>query len=407
VFQIHNRLELKHKLAGFLTRMKKILIIVGTRPEAIKMAPLIRAFGRLPRQFHTKVCATAQHREMLDQVFKVFKLKPDFDLDAMHPQQDLFDLSARLMLGLRDTLADFRPDLVLIQGDTTTSLMAALAAFYLQIPVAHVEAGLRTHNPLAPWPEEMNRQINGCIADIHFAPTENAKRNLINENVSSKQIFVTGNTGIDALFAARQIIQDHGLAPTLHHTVMQCLKGRQLDFDHSKLLLVTGHRRENFGRGFENICHALRSIAADNPDVHIVYPVHLNPNVQKPVRSILDGKDNIHLIEPLDYLPFLFLMDKAYFILTDSGGIQEEAPSLGKPVLVMRESTERTEALHAGTVQLVGTDPEKIGTESQRLIDDRQHYNHMSKAQNPYGDGTAAQAIVKTVLSLNGRYRMH
>ncbi len=386
--------------------MKRMLIIVGTRPEAIKMAPLIRAFGRQSRQFHTKVCATAQHREMLDQVFKAFKLKPDFDLDAMHPQQDLFDLSARLMLRLRDTLMGFSPDLVFIQGDTTTSLMAALAAFYLQIPVAHVEAGLRTHNPLAPWPEEMNRQISGCIADIHFAPTENAKRNLINENVSSKQIFVTGNTGIDALFAARQIIQDHGLAPTLQRTVMQCLNGRQLDFDHSKLLLVTGHRRENFGQGFENICRALHSIADNNPDVHIVYPVHLNPNVRKPVRSILDGKDNIHLIEPLDYLPFLFLMEKAYFILTDSGGIQEEAPSLGKPVLVMRESTERTEALRAGTVQLVGTDPEKIQTESQRLIDDRQHYSQMSKAQNPYGDGTAAQIIVDTILSLNGRYRM-
>lgn len=386
--------------------MKKILIIVGTRPEAIKLAPLIRAFERQPRQFQTKVCATAQHREMLDQVFKVFDLKPDFDLDAMHPRQDLFDLSARLMLGLRDILTDFRPHLVIIQGDTTTSMMSALAAFYLQIPVAHVEAGLRTHNPLAPWPEEMNRQISGRIADIHFAPTENAKRNLINENVPPKQIFVTGNTGIDAMFEARQIIQNQGLTLTLQRTMAQRLGDRQFDFDQSKLLLVTGHRRENFGQGFVNICHALRSIAADNPDVQIVYPVHLNPNVQKPVRNILDGNANIHLIEPLDYLPFLFLMEKARFILTDSGGIQEEAPSLGKPVLVMRESTERTEALHAGTVQLVGTDPEKIRTESQRLIDDRQYYNRMSKARNPYGDGTAAQAIVETILSLNGRYRM-
>ncbi len=386
--------------------MKKMLIIVGTRPEAIKMAPLIRSFERHSGQIQTKVCATAQHREMLDQVFKVFELNPDFDLNTMHPQQDLFDLSARLMLGLRDILLDFRPDLVFIQGDTTTSLMAALAAFYLQIPVAHVEAGLRTNNPLAPWPEEMNRRINGCVADIHFAPTQNAKRNLINESVPPEKIFVTGNTGIDALFAARQMIRDQGLAPTLQRIVMQGLNGRQIEFDRSKLLLVTGHRRENFGRGFENICQALRSIAADNPDVHIVYPVHLNPNVQKPVRSILDGNDNIHLIGPLDYLPFLFLMEKAYFILTDSGGIQEEAPSLGKPVLVMRESTERTEALHAGTVQLVGTDPETIRKESQRLIDDRQHYNQMSKAQNPYGDGTAAQAIVDIILSLNGRYRI-
>jgi UDP-N-acetylglucosamine 2-epimerase (non-hydrolysing) len=386
--------------------MKKMLIIVGTRPEAIKMTPLIRALGQRPREFQTKVCATAQHREMLDQVLNVFKLKPDFDLDAMHPQQDLFDLSARLMLGLRDTLVEFKPDLVFIQGDTTTSLMAALAAFYLQVPVAHVEAGLRTYNPLAPWPEEMNRQISGRIADIHFAPTENAKRNLINENVPPKQIYVTGNTGIDALFAARQIIQENGLAPSLQRTVTQRLGGRQLDFDASKLLLVTGHRRENFGQGFENICRALRSIAANNPEVHIVYPVHLNPNVQKPVRNILEGQDNIHLTEPLDYLPFLFLMEKAHFILTDSGGIQEEAPSLGKPVLVMRQSTERTEALHAGTVQLVGTDPEKIRTESQRLIDDRQYYDRMSKAQNPYGDGTAAQTIVETILALNGRYRM-
>jgi UDP-N-acetylglucosamine 2-epimerase (non-hydrolysing) len=386
--------------------MKKMLIIVGTRPEAIKMAPLIRALGRRPREFQTKVCATAQHREMLDQVLNVFKLKPDFDLDAMHPQQDLFDLSARLMLGLRDTLVEFKPDLVFIQGDTTTSLMAALAAFYLQVPVAHVEAGLRTYNPLAPWPEEMNRQISGRIADIHFAPTENAKRNLINENVPPKHIYVTGNTGIDALFAARQIIQGNGLAPSLQRTVTQRLGGRQLDFDASKLLLVTGHRRENFGQGFENICRALRSIATNNPEVHIVYPVHLNPNVQKPVRNILEGQDNIHLTEPLDYLPFLFLMEKAHFILTDSGGIQEEAPSLGKPVLVMRQSTERTEALRAGTVQLVGTDPDRIRTESQRLIDDRQYYDRMSKAQNPYGDGTAAQTIVETILSLNGRYRM-
>jgi UDP-N-acetylglucosamine 2-epimerase (non-hydrolysing) len=386
--------------------MKKMLIIVGTRPEAIKMTPLIRALGQRPREFQTKVCATAQHREMLDQVLNVFKLKPDFDLDAMHPQQDLFDLSARLMLGLRDTLVEFKPDLVFIQGDTTTSLMAALAAFYLQVPVAHVEAGLRTYNPLAPWPEEMNRQISGRIADIHFAPTENAKRNLINENVPPKHIYVTGNTGIDALFAARQIIQENGLAPSLQRTVTQRLGGRQLDFDASKLLLVTGHRRENFGQGFENICRALRSIATNNPEVHIVYPVHLNPNVQKPVRNILEGQDNIHLTEPLDYLPFLFLMEKAHFILTDSGGIQEEAPSLGKPVLVMRQSTERTEALRAGTVQLVGTDPDRIRTESQRLIDDRQYYDRMSKAQNPYGDGTAAQTIVETILALNGRYRM-
>jgi UDP-N-acetylglucosamine 2-epimerase (non-hydrolysing) len=386
--------------------MKKMLIIVGTRPEAIKMAPLIRAFGREHRQFQTKVCATAQHREMLDQVFKVFDLEPDFDLDAMHREQDLFDLSARLMTGLRDTFTASKPDLVFVQGDTTTAMMAALAAFYLQIPVAHVEAGLRTNNPLAPWPEEMNRQIIGRIADIHFAPTENAKHNLVNENIAPDHIFVTGNTGIDALFAARQIIQDQRLGPTLQRTVTQRLGGRQFDLDQSKMVLVTGHRRENFGKGFINICHALNAIAADNPNLHIVYPVHLNPNVQKPVHSILDGNDNIHLMEPLDYLPFLFLMEKAHFILTDSGGIQEEAPSLGKPVLVMRESTERTEALLAGTVQLVGTDPEQIRMQSQQLIDDRQHYNRMSKARNPYGDGTAAQAIVETILSLNGCYRM-
>jgi UDP-N-acetylglucosamine 2-epimerase (non-hydrolysing) len=386
--------------------MKKLLIIVGTRPEAIKMAPLIQALAREHRQFQTKVCATAQHREMLDQVFKVFDLIPDFDLDAMHPKQDLFELSARLMMGLRDPFTQFKPDLIFVQGDTTTAMMSALAAFYLQIPVAHVEAGLRTYNPMAPWPEEMNRQIIGRIADIHFAPTKNAKRNLINEKIPPDQIFVTGNTGIDALFAARQIIQDRGLAPTLQRTVSQYLGGRMLDYDNSKLILVTGHRRENFGKGFINICHALSAVAADNPNLHIVYPVHLNPNVQKPVRTILEGNDNIHLMAPLDYLPFLFLMEKAHFILTDSGGIQEEAPSLGKPVLVMRESTERTEALHAGTVQLVGTDPEKIRSESQRLIDDQQHYDRMSKARNPYGDGTAAKTIVETIVSLNGRYRM-
>ena len=381
--------------------MKKILVVIGTRPEAIKMAPVIKALGNYPDQLLTKVCATAQHREMLDQVFDIFDIKPDFDLNLMQPGQDLFDLTTRILLGVRDILNDFKPDLVIVHGDTTTSVTTALAAFYLQIQVAHVEAGLRTQNILAPWPEEMNRQITACIADLNFAPTESAKTNLINEGISDKKIWVTGNTVIDALDTALELIKsDTSLAWTLQTDLSNQMGCQSFDFDRSKLILVTGHRRENFGDGFINICHALRTIADNNPQAHIVYPVHLNPNVREPVYEILGTKQNIHLMAPLEYLPFLFLMDKSYFILTDSGGIQEEAPSLGKPVLVMRETTERTEAVQAGTARLVGTDQEMIIEESQRLIDDVLHYGRMSTKLSTYGNGTASQIIAKTIVSL-------
>lgn len=361
----------------------KLLLVFGTRPEAIKMAPLISA---LDDAFTVEVCVTAQHREMLDQVLDSFQITPAYDLDLMRPGQDLFDLTSRVLLSMRDVLQKAQPDCILVHGDTTTSMTAALAAFYLQIPVGHVEAGLRTHKTWAPFPEELNRQVTARMASFHFAPTERARMNLLQENIKPETIYVTGNTVIDALLAVLQKVRGKELSPSLWPV-------RRLWDTNRKVILVTGHRRENFGPGFEGICRALREIATLRPEVEIVYPVHLNPNVQKPVSRILEGIDNVHLIEPQDYCSFVQLMDRSYLILTDSGGVQEEAPTLGKPVLVMREVTERPEAVHAGTVRLVGASQENIVRESLLILDDRSIYEKMSQAHNPYGDGLACKRI--------------
>lgn len=371
---------------------KKILIVFGTRPEAIKMAPVVKEFQKHTDRFETIVCVTAQHREMLDQVLDIFEIKPDYDLNIMKPGQDLYDISCNVLLGIKQVLVNEKPNVVFVHGDTTTSSMTALAAFYQQISVAHVEAGLRTYNIYSPWPEEINRQITGRIATYNLAPTELSKQNLLNEQVDEKKIIVTGNTVIDALFMVlEKIKKNKGLEQNQINFIKS--KGYLIN-DTRKIILVTGHRRENFGQGFINICEALKEIALKNTDFDIVYPVHLNPNVQKPVNNILKNIDNIYLINPIEYLPFVYLLSKCYLVLTDSGGIQEEAPSLGKPVLVMRDTTERPEAIDAGTVILVGTDKEKIIKETQKLINDSNHYNKMSKAHNPYGDGNACVRII-------------
>ncbi len=373
---------------------KKILIVFGTRPEAIKMAPVVKEFQKNTALFETKVCITAQHREMLDQVLDIFDIQPDYDLNIMKAGQDLYDISARVLLGLRPVLKNYKPDVVLVHGDTTTSSITSLAAFYQQIKVGHVEAGLRTFNINSPWPEELNRQITGRIAHYHFAPTANAKNNLIKENIAEKNIFVTGNTVIDALkLALLKIQRETELREKLRKEIEK--NGYLNIYSERKIILITGHRRENFGQGFIQICEAIKEIAQKNPDFDFVYPVHLNPNVQKPVYEILKGTKNIFLIKPMEYLQFLYLMEKSYLILTDSGGIQEEAPSLGKPVLVMRNTTERPEAVAEGTVKLVGTDKETIVNEVILLIDNQKEYKKMSKAYNPYGDGKAAQRIVQ------------
>lgn len=365
----------------------KVLTIFGTRPEAIKMAPLVHALSQ-DAAFESKVCVTAQHREMLDQVLRLFEIKPDYDLNIMRPGQGLTEITCGILAGLKPVLDEFKPDIVLVHGDTTTTLSASLAAFYHQIPVGHVEAGLRTGDLSSPWPEEGNRVLTGHLAQWHFAPTENSRANLLRENIPAQGIFVTGNTVIDALLWVRdRFNRDTTLAQQLANNYPF------LDAD-KKLILVTGHRRESFGGGFERICSALASIARQHPDVQIVYPVHLNPNVTEPVNRILHGIPNIVLIDPQDYLPFVYLMDKAYLILTDSGGVQEEAPSLGKPVLVMRETTERPEAIDAGTVRLVGTNTAKIVEEVNRLLTDENEYNSMSRAHNPYGDGHACRHIL-------------
>lgn len=381
--------------------MKKILIVFGTRPEAIKMAPVVKAFQADTTNFDTRVCVTAQHREMLDQVLNIFEIVPDYDLNIMKAGQDLNDISARVLVEMRPVLKEFKPDLVLVHGDTTTSTMAALAAFYEQIPVGHVEAGLRTHNIYSPWPEEMNRLITGRIATFHFAPTELSKQNLLKENVNEDNIIITGNTVIDALHLALDKIKNKAdlqnkLAQQLIEFGYPNLK--RLDSGQRKLVLITGHRRENFGDGFVNMCEAMKEIALTNPDFDLIYPVHLNPNVLKPVHEILSGISNIFLIKPLEYLPFLFLMEKSYLVLTDSGGIQEEAPSLGKPVLVMRDTTERPEAIEAGTVELVGTNKELIIEKVNELITNWGKYEAMSKAHNPYGDGKASNKITDHLL---------
>ncbi len=373
--------------------MKKILIVFGTRPEAIKMAPLVKEFQKHSDVFETKVCVTAQHREMLDQVLALFEIIPDYDLDIMKPGQDLYDVTSNVLLGMKSVLTDFKPDVVFVHGDTSTTFAASLAAFYQKISVAHIEAGLRTGDIYSPWPEEANRQLTTKITAYHFAPTQTSKENLLRENVNAQGIVVTGNTVIDALFLALEKIRSNR---QLEIDIIERLGalGYKIKED-KKIILATGHRRENFGQGFINICSALKEIAVTNPDIDIVYPVHLNPNVQKPVKELLSDVPNIYLIEPLQYEQFIYMMDKSYFIITDSGGVQEEAPSLGKPVLVMRDTTERPEALVAGTVKLVGADTELIIKEAQKLIDDQKAYEHMSEASNPYGDGHACQKIME------------
>lgn len=379
--------------------MKKVLIVFGTRPEAIKMAPVVRALQSDKVNFITKVCVTAQHRQMLDQVLEIFEITPDYDLNIMTPGQDLYDLTARVLLEMKTVLSDFKPDFVLVHGDTTTSAATAIASFYQHIPVCHVEAGLRTNNIYSPWPEEINRQITGRIAAYHFAPTEMARRNLLKENVDSDRIYVTGNTVIDALFLAMDKIKSNPeVEENLIHK-LNSLLAPEIDIRNLKFILVTGHRRENFGQGFQDICGALKELALQYSDLHIIYPVHLNPNVQKPVFEILASVKNVHLISPLEYLPFLYLMSRSYLILTDSGGIQEEAPSLGKPVLLMRNNTERPESLNSGNVILVGTDRHKIVKEISGLLNNVAQYQEMAKASNPYGDGKASLRIVNTLMN--------
>jgi UDP-N-acetylglucosamine 2-epimerase (non-hydrolysing) len=376
--------------------MKKVLIVFGTRPEAIKMAPVVRALKDSHDLFDTKVCVTAQHREMLDQVLEIFGIVPDYDLNIMQPGQDLYDISSRVLVSMRGVLNDARPDVVLVHGDTTTSAMAALSAFYGKIPVGHVEAGLRTGNIYSPWPEEMNRKITGALTAWHFAPTATARLNLMSENVPSENIFVTGNTVIDALNQASGLLHSNReLFVKTRQTLNQSFCGTFDQVETSKFILVTGHRRENFGQGFVNICLALKEISDRFPDVHLIYPVHLNPNVQKPVYDILGEIPGIHLLEPLSYLPFIYLLERCSLVITDSGGIQEEAPGFGKPVLVMRDTTERPEAVEAGTVKLVGTNPDLIVSETTRLLNDPGYYQKMSGAVNPYGDGHAAERILQ------------
>ena len=380
--------------------MKNMTLVFGTRPEAIKMSPLVKEFQKYPEKFETIVCVTGQHREMLDQVLRIFDIQPDYDLNIMKQGQDLYDVTARVLTGMRDVLKETRPDIVLVHGDTTTSTAAALAAFYQQIPVGHIEAGLRTHNIYSPWPEEVNRQITGRIATYHFAPTSLSKDNLLQEGISGEQIIVTGNTVIDALYMVVEKIKNDGI---LSCELEKVLKASGYDIsrlsDGRKLVLITGHRRENFGDGFISMCKAIKSLSEKYPEVDFVYPMHLNPNVRKPIHEVFgeSQRANLFFIEPLEYLSFVYLMEKSAIVLTDSGGIQEEAPGLGKPVLVMRDTTERPEALEAGTVKLVGTDYDKIVNEVSGLLDSQEYYEKMSKAINPYGDGKACSRIVKAL----------
>lgn len=402
--------------------MQKIMLVFGTRPEAIKMAPLVKEFQKYPDRFKTIVCVTGQHREMLDQVLHLFKICPDYDLNIMRQGQDLYDVTSRVLIGMRDVLKDAQPDVVLVHGDTTTSTASALAAFYQQIPVGHVEAGLRTHNIYSPWPEEMNRLITGRIATFHFSPTMLSRQNLLDEGVKEETILVTGNTVIDALYmvvekikndqslkkelddllyksgydTSRLIMSSHipaddGLLPTSQ------LQQTGINYRNRRLVLITGHRRENFGDGFIQMCKAIKMLTEKYPNVDFVYPMHLNPNVRKPIQEVFgeSHSSNMFFIEPLEYLPFVYLMERSTLVLTDSGGIQEEAPGLGKPVLVMRDTTERPEALEAGTVKLVGTDFDRIMDETSRLLDNEAYYNQMSKAVNPYGDGLACDRIIR------------
>lgn len=381
--------------------MKTIMLVFGTRPEAIKMCPLVKEFQKYPNDFRTIVCVTGQHREMLDQVLQIFDVTPDYDLNIMKQGQDLYDVTSRVLLGMRDVLKQEQPDVVFVHGDTTTSTAAAIAAFYQQIPVAHVEAGLRTHNIYSPWPEEMNRQITSRIAAYNYAPTPLSCQNLLQENVCDDTITVTGNTVIDALcMVVDKIKQNQQLGEQLAQNILTAGYDVNRLNHNKKMVLITGHRRENFGDGFINMCTAIKDLTQKYPDVDFIYPMHLNPNVRKPIHEVfgedLSGLDNMFFIEPLEYLNFVYLMEKCNIVLTDSGGIQEEAPGLGKPVLVMRDTTERPEAVDAGTVKLVGTDYQKIVDNVSRLLDDAEYYNTMSKAVNPYGDGKACERIVNT-----------
>jgi UDP-N-acetylglucosamine 2-epimerase (non-hydrolysing) len=372
--------------------MKKILLVFGTRPEAIKMAPLVKEFQKDTENFETRVCVTAQHREMLDQVLDLFQITTDYDLNIMKPGQDLYDITSNILLKIKPVLEEFNPDVVLVHGDTATTFAASLAAYYQKIKIGHVEAGLRTGNLYSPWPEEGNRRLTGILTDYHFSPTETSKQNLLNEGVDESKIIVTGNTVIDALqLVVNKIDSNEHLRSNIEKTIIQS-GFKELD---SKFILVTGHRRENFGQGFLNICEALKVLAKNNPDINILYPVHLNPNVRKPVNELLSNVGNIKLVEPFQYEEFIYLMSKSYLILTDSGGIQEEAPSLGKPVLVMRDTTERPEAVGSGTVKLVGSDQNNIVKEVQNLLDNSSKYQRISKAHNPYGDGNASRSILK------------
>lgn len=382
--------------------MKSVMLVFGTRPEAIKMAPLVKEFQKYPEMFRTTVCVTGQHRQMLDQVLEIFGITPDYDLNIMKQGQDLYDVTARVLTGMRSVLDEARPDLVLVHGDTTTSTAAALAAFYKQIPVGHVEAGLRTHNIYSPWPEEMNRQITGRIASWHFAPTPLSRSNLTAEAVPEERILVTGNTVIDALHIVVDRIRNYsGLADGLKESLRLAGYDTERTDAGRRLVLITGHRRENFGEGFLNICRAIKALSEKYPEVDFVYPMHLNPNVRRPIHEVfgqeLSGLGNMFFIEPLEYLSFVFLMEKSFIVLTDSGGIQEEAPGLGKPVLVMRDTTERPEAVDAGTVRLVGTDYGTIVNGVSALLDDTEEYDKMSQAVNPYGDGRACPRIVEFI----------
>lgn len=381
------------------------MLVFGTRPEAIKMAPLVQEFRKHPDQYETLVCVTGQHREMLDQVLNIFGIVPDYDLNIMKPGQDLYDVTARILAGMRDVLSEAKPEIVLVHGDTTTSMAVALAAFYRQIPVGHVEAGLRTHNIYSPWPEEMNRQITGRIATHHFSPTPLSRENLLREGIDKSRIIVTGNTVIDALYAVvNKIKNDVPLQLSLGEELRAAGydTGRLAAEEGRHLVLITGHRRENFGDGFLHICQAIKTLSEKYPNVDFVYPMHLNPNVRKPIKEIFgeNRQSNLFFIEPLEYLSFVYLMEKSHIVLTDSGGIQEEAPGLGKPVLVMRDTTERPEALDAGTVKLVGTDYDKIVSEVSSLLDDTECYKRMSQAVNPYGDGKACERIVEYIGAL-------
>lgn len=379
------------------------MLVFGTRPEAIKMAPLVKEFQKYPDKFKTVVCVTGQHRQMLDQVLELFEIVPDYDLNIMKQGQDLYDVTARVLVGMRDVLKEVKPDIVLVHGDTTTSTAAALAAFYQQVPVGHVEAGLRTHNIYSPWPEEMNRQITGRIAAYNFSPTPLSRQNLLDEGIKEDSITVTGNTVIDALYMVVDKIKNN---PELDDELKGLLINAGYDVERlsggKKLVLITGHRRENFGDGFINMCSAIKDLTQKYQDVDFVYPMHLNPNVRKPIHEVfgedLSNLGNMFFIEPLEYLSFVYLMEKSTIVLTDSGGIQEEAPGLGKPVLVMRDTTERPEALEAGTVKLVGTNYDKIVSEVSALIDDNEYYNKMSQAVNPYGDGLACERIFNSLL---------